>query len=241
MQIRNTTALVTGANRGIGKSTVRALLDGGAAKVYAAARDVRHVASVVALDPKRVVPLELDITNEAQLESAARAAGDVRLLVNNAGVLDFGDALDMSLSSIKRNFDVNFYGTLSAVRAFAPAIERNGGGAVVNLLSIVALASMPGLSGYNASKAALWSMTQSLRGTLAKRNISVHGVFPGPVDTDMAASITFDKTSPDDVARAIIEGIESGREDIFPDPMSAGVYESWRKDHKSVEHQFGAM
>ena len=135
---------------------------------------------------------------------------------------------------------VNVYGPLLTTRALAPVIERNGGGAVVNVLTIVALASMPALAGYNASKAASWSLTQSLRGSLAAKGIAVHSVFPGPVDTDMAASIPVQKTSPDDVARAIVEGVAEGREDIFPDPMSASVYQSWRADHKAVERQFAA-
>jgi short-subunit dehydrogenase len=108
-------------------------------------------------------------------------------------------------------------------------------------LTVVSLASMPGLAAYNASRAAAWSMTQSLRADLAKKNIKVHGVFPGPVDTDMAAAITFDKTSPKDVAIAIFDGVENGEEDIFPDAMAKQVYESWKADHKAVERQFASM
>ena len=240
MNIANTTALVTGANRGIGLALVKTLLAAGAAKVYAAARDPASLASVVALDPARVVALTLDITDRAQIARLPELAPDVRLLINNAGVLDFGSALDVTLEALDRNLAVNVYGPLLTTRALAPVLERNGGGAVVNLLTIVAMASMPALAGYNASKAAAWSLTQSLRGTLAPKGISVHGVFPGPVDTDMAKAIPFDKTSPEAVAQAIIEGVEAGREDIFPDPRSANVYEAWKVDHKAVERQFAA-
>jgi short-subunit dehydrogenase len=126
-------------------------------------------------------------------------------------------------------------------RAFAPLIEGNGGGAVVNVLTVVALASMPGLGVYNASKAAAWSMTQSLRADLAKRKVQVYAVFPGPVDTDMARGIEMAKTSPADVARAVLDGVQAGTEDIFPDPMSQQVYAAWKADHKAVERQFASM
>jgi NAD(P)-dependent dehydrogenase (short-subunit alcohol dehydrogenase family) len=241
MKIQNATALVTGANRGIGRALVAALLQAGAAKVYAAARDLSQLAETIALDPSRVVALRLDVSDPSSIEAAAAKASEVTLLVNNAGVLDFGSALDMPLEAIQRNFEVNFYGPLLMARAFAPVIARQGGGAIVNLSSVVALASMPGLAGYNASKAALWSLTQSLRGTLAPKGIAVHGVFPGPVDTDMAAEITFPKTSPAEVAHAIVSGVAEGSEDIFPDGMSRQVYDAWKADHKAVERQFAAV
>ena len=241
MNITSKTALVTGANRGIGKALVEALLRAGAGKVYAAARNSDQLAATVALDPIRVIPIRLDIADPTQIGTAATIADDVEILINNAGVLDFGTAIDIPIAAIERNFTVNVFGTLGMARAFAPVIERNGGGAIANLLSVVSFASMPGLAGYNASKAALWSLTQSLRGTLAPRGISVHGVFPGPVDTDMAAAIDITKTSPAEVAQAIIEGLTSNAEDIFPDPMSRAVYAAWSQDHKAVEHQFAAM
>jgi NAD(P)-dependent dehydrogenase (short-subunit alcohol dehydrogenase family) len=195
---------------------------------------------LVALDRKRVIPLELDVLNRDQISTLPERVPDLRLLVNNAGVLDFGSALDIPLEAVDRNWAVNFYGPLLTARVLAPVIERNGGGAIVNLLTIVAIASMPALAGYNASKAAAWSLTQSLRASLASRGVAVHGVFPGPVDTDMAASIPPQKTSPGDVANAILEGVASGKEDIFPDPISATIYAAWRADHKAVERQFAA-
>lgn len=156
-------------------------------------------------------------------------------------MLDFGGILDVPLDAVTRNFATNFYGKLVMARAFAPVIEHNGGGAIVNILSLVSLVSAPGLAGYNTSKAAAWSMTLSLRASLAARGITVHGVFPAGVDTDMLAGADMPKASPVDVARAIVSGLAENSEDIFPDAMSTQVYAAWRQDHKAVEKQFAAM
>lgn len=241
MNLKSTIALVTGANRGIGKEIVASLLAKGAAKVYAVSRDASTLEGTVALDPSRVVPLQADVTDRAAVEALAGRALDVTLLVNNAGVLDFGGVLEAEDAAYERNFAVNFFGTLNATRAFAPVIEANDGGGVVNMLTLVALASMPGLGVYNASKAATWSLTQSLRASLGPKGIEVFSVFPGAVDTDMIAAVDMPKSRASDVAQAIVDGVASGREDIFPDPMAAEMYDAWRQDHKAVERQFGAM
>jgi NAD(P)-dependent dehydrogenase (short-subunit alcohol dehydrogenase family) len=237
MKIQGSIALVTGASRGIGRSLVSALLAGGATKVYAAARDV---SKIDARDP-RVVPLQLDVTNGDDIAAAAKKAADVNLLINNAGVLASYDLLATPRSDIERDLATNFFGTLAVTRAFAPIIERSGGGAVANLLTVVSLASMPALGGYSAAKAAAFSLTQALRAQLRAKKIDVHAVFPGPIDTDMAKDITLPKTSPDVAARAIVEGIARGDEDILPDPMAQQVFAQWAKDPKSVERQFGSM
>ena len=241
MKIDNATALVTGANRGIGRALVEALLDGGARKIYAAARNPDTLAGVTALDRKRVFPLTADVTDRAAIAALPNAAPDATLLVNNAGILDVGSILDTPIETIDRQFATNFYGQLLTARAFAPVIERNRGGAIANVLTVLAFASMPGIAAYNAAKAAAWSMTLSLRASLAPRGIAVHSVFPGPVDTDMAAGFPLVKTAASDVARAIVAGINAGEEDIFPDPMSAKTYSAWKSDHKAVEKQFAAM
>ena len=241
MDIRHSTALVTGANRGIGREFVAALLAGGADRVYAAGRSLGDLAATVALDPARVKPVILDVTDAAQVAALPAAAPDVTLLINNAGVLDFGDALSVPVADIRRNLEVNLFGALQVTRALAPVIAGRGGGAVVNMLSVVALASMPGLAGYNLSKAALHSLTQSLRAVLKAQGIAVHGAYPGPVDTDMAAAIPFDKTSPKAVAEAVLAGVGAGVEDIFPDPMSAGLAPRWFSDPKALERQFATM
>jgi NAD(P)-dependent dehydrogenase (short-subunit alcohol dehydrogenase family) len=241
MKIQNTTALVTGANRGIGRAFAKALLEAGATKVYATARDITSLEEVTAFDPMRVVPVQLDVTNQAQVAGLATTAPDVNLLINNAGILVGGSILDVSDETIAEQFNTNFYGSLKMARAFVPIIEKNGGGAIVNILSVVALASMPGIASYNASKAATWSMTQSLRASVAAKGISVHAVFPGPVDTSMSDGFDLDKASPEEIATAVFAGIEAGKEDIFPDPMSVQVYEAWNRDYKAVEKQFAAL
>jgi len=241
MKLENSTALVTGANRGIGREIVADLLGRGVRRIYAGARRVKDLEAIVAAAPDRIVPLQIDITDRPQIKAAAEKARDVTLLINNAGVADFGAILECPLELTVRDMDTNFFGTLNMARAFAPIIEQNGGGAVVNFLTVVALASMPGLGAYNASKAAAWSMTQSIRAGLAPKGIDVHGVFPGPVDTDMIRAVEIDKTDPREVAKAVLDGIASGTEDIFPDPMSRAVYDSWRQDHKAVERQFASM
>ncbi len=236
---QNTVALVTGANRGIGKALVTALRHAGVGKVYAGARDPSSLDG--AASDAGVVPVRIDVTDPAQVGALATQAADVTLLFNNAGVLDFGDILETAVETVSRNFATNFYGTLAMSRAFAPVIENNGGGTIVNTLTLVALASMPGLAVYNASKAAAWSMTQSLRASLADRKVKVCGVFPGAVDTDMLAGVEMPKTSPAEVARTIVAGVSEGQEDIFPDPMSRDLYAAWKADHKAVEHQFATM
>ena len=238
--IQGVTALVTGANRGIGQSVVAALLERGAAKVYAGARRADDLDVLRALDPARVVPIRLDVTNSTDRFNLGQTAADTSLLVNNAGVLEVGRVLDVSAAAVARSFDVNCFGLLSVTRALAPALIANHG-AVVNVLTLIALASMPALGAYSASKAAAWSITQSLRADLARQGVSVFGVFPGAVDTDMIRAIEMPKAAPAAVASAILDGIESGTEDIFPDAMSEALYAQWLENHKAVERQLALM
>jgi len=240
MQIKDSVAFVTGANRGIGRAFVDALLERGAKRVYAAARDLSTLDAVVRLDPARVRAVKLDVTSVADAEAAATLARDVTLLINNAAVLATGGLADLPVAAVRDNMETNFYGLLNVTTAFIPALARHGG-AVVNILTLLSMVSAPGLAAYNASKAAGWSLTQSFRADLAKRGIAVHGVFPGAVDTDMARSLTIPKTSAIDVARETLAGVDAGDEDIYPDPMSKAVYSAWRQDHKAVERQFAAM
>ncbi|MEL7088957.1 MAG: SDR family oxidoreductase [Planctomycetota bacterium] len=237
MKIQGTTALVTGANRGIGRALVQALLDRGAGKVYAAARQLASLDGVVALDPARVVALEIDVTDSAQVAAAAEKAGDVELLINNAGALEFGGVLEAELDSLARQIEVNLYGLLRVTRAFTPALAQHRGG-VVNLLSVVSLAPMPGIGQYSASKAVAYSVTESMRAEFADRGVSVFGVFPGPVDTDMAKDVPMDKTPPADVARDILSGVEADLADIFPDPFAQQIQTGWVDNPKAVAAQF---
>jgi NAD(P)-dependent dehydrogenase (short-subunit alcohol dehydrogenase family) len=234
MKLQNATVLMTGANRGIGLAFIQALLNVQVQKVYATARNLSRLDAATALDPTRVIPLQVDITGRNLVRQLSNQAPDVNLLINNAGVLSFGNILNTPVETIHQQFDTNFYGTLNMARAFVPVFERNGGGAIINILTLVALASMPELAGYNASKAAAWSMTQSLRA-------AVDGVFPGAVDTDMLAGVDMAKTIPKEIANTVLQGVEADQEDIFPDPMSTQLYTAWKQDHKAVEKQFTAM
>jgi len=241
VKLKNTTALVTGANRGIGKELVACLLERGAKRVYAAGRELSALQAVAALDRARVVPIRMDIAKAEEVAAAAKAAQDVELLINNAGVAAFGSAIEGPLELVSRDMATNYFGTLNVLRAFVPGMERRGGGSIVNLLSVVALASMPALGGYAASKAALYSLTQALRAELANKRIRVHAVFPGPVDTDMIRSVDMPKTSPSEVAGNLLDAVQADEEDIFPDAMSRQVQAAWSKEPKALERQFASM
>jgi NAD(P)-dependent dehydrogenase (short-subunit alcohol dehydrogenase family) len=240
MHIKDSVALVTGANRGIGRALVEALLERGASRIYAAARDVASLDAVVRLDPRRIRALRLDVTSAEEARAAAAQAKDLTLLINNAAVLATGRLTDIPVDAVRDSMETNFFGLLNVTTAFVPVLERSQG-SIVNILTLLSLASMPGVAAYNASKAAGWSLTQSFRADLAKRGIRVHGVFPGAVDTDMARSFEVPKATAIDVARATLDGVDANEEDIYPDRMSQQVYAAWREDHKAVERQFAAM
>jgi NAD(P)-dependent dehydrogenase (short-subunit alcohol dehydrogenase family) len=194
----------------------------------------------ISLDPKRIRALKLDVTSAEDARATAAQAKDLTLLINNAGVLAMGSLTDIPVDAVRDNMETNFFGLLNVITAFVPVLERSEG-SIVNILTLLSLASMPGVAAYNASKAAGWSLTQSFRADLAKRGIRVHGVFPGAVDTEMARSFEIPKPPAIDVARATLAGVDANEEDIYPDPMSQQVYAAWRADHKAVERQFGAM
>ena len=240
MQIKNSVALVTGANRGIGRALVEALLEKGASRIYAAARDLASLEPVLRLDAKRIRALKLDVTSAEDVRAAAALAKDLTLLINNAAVLATGGLTDIPVDAVRGNMETNFFGLLNVTNGFVPILEQRNG-SIVNILTLLSLASMPGVAAYNASKAAGWSLTQSFRADLAKRGIRVHGVFPGLVDTDMARPFEAPKSPAINVARAILAGVEADDEDIYPDPMSEQVYAAWREDHKAVERQFAGM
>ncbi|WP_205633611.1 SDR family oxidoreductase [Labilithrix luteola] len=244
MNIRDNVILVTGANRGLGRALVLASLEAGAKRIYAGARDPKQLEALVATAPDRIVPLALDVTDTTTLEAAAARATDVTMVFNNAGVLASFDALTSTTEEIARDLAINFYGLVNTTKAFLPALERagaNGGAAFVNVLSVASLGNVPGLGGYSASKAAAFSVTQGFRARLAGKGIRVFGVFPGPIDTDMVREIEMAKTSPADVANAILDGVQQGIEDISPDPVSRDVVALWKRDPKAVERQMATM
>lgn len=239
--IDGSVALVTGANRGIGRALVEELLERGAAKVYAGARETERLHPLVEQFGERVVPLELDVTDDTQIEAAARVATDVQILLNNAGVVDgTSPAEPGGLEAAKREMEVNYFGILRLVSAFTPALEANGG-AIGNVVSIGGLTNFTPYPTYSASKAAAHSMTQAYRALLGPRGIQVSGIYPGPVDTDMARDISFDKATPRSVAARSLEGILAGEEEIFPDAMAEQFGAGWLQSPKASERQLAEM
>jgi NAD(P)-dependent dehydrogenase (short-subunit alcohol dehydrogenase family) len=215
MQVEGAVALVTGANRGLGQAFARALIEAGAAKVYAGARDVATVT-----DPD-VVPVALDVTDHERVQELARELGDVTIVINNAGVAYGAQAVGGDdLSAHRGELEVNYFGTLAVARAFAPVLERNGGGALVNMLSALSFVSFPQFGNYSASKAAAWSLTNALRTQLRAQGTQVVAVHAGFIDTDMAASVTSPKIAPEEVARQTVEALRTGAEEVLADDTS---------------------
>lgn len=240
--ISGSVALVTGSNRGIGRALVEALLEKGASKVYAGARELDSLNDLVATHGDRVVGIELDITNAEQIKAAAAKATDVDLLINNAGVVgQAGVAITdpQNIAIGRREMEVNFFGTLAVTQAFAPILAANGGGGIANLASVAALVNFPLFATYSASKAAVHSLTQVLRISLP--NTHVAGIYPGPVDTDMTEDIPFEKASPQEVANNILNALEKGQEEIFPDGMAQQMGAGYEQSPKGLEHQVAAM
>jgi NAD(P)-dependent dehydrogenase (short-subunit alcohol dehydrogenase family) len=224
--------LVTGANRGLGKALVDEALRRGAKRLYAAVRQpIPHADG-------RVTPLTLDVTNAALIQAAVARVGSLDTLINNAGISLLADLSNRT--ALERQLAVNLLGTYEVTQAFLPLLTRSRG-AVVNVLSLASLAAVPFDPLYSISKAAAFSLSQSLRALLAARGVGVHVVLPGPIDTDMTRSLDIPKASPESVARAIFDGMEKGEEEIFPDVMSASVAEGWRTSAvKALQRQFAA-
>jgi NAD(P)-dependent dehydrogenase (short-subunit alcohol dehydrogenase family) len=221
--------LVTGANRGIGQALVAEALSRGAERVYAGTRQP------FAHSDARVTPLILDVTNAEQIRAAAESVGSLDVLVNNAGLALFDDLSDRA--ALERHLAVNLFGTYGVTQAFVPLLTRSRG-AIVNVLSLAAFAAVPITPAYSISKAAAFSLSQSMRAILAERGVTVHAVMSGPVDTDMIRGWEIPKSSPESVAAAIFDGVENGDEEVFPDPLSESMAESWRTGAaKGLERQ----
>jgi NAD(P)-dependent dehydrogenase (short-subunit alcohol dehydrogenase family) len=233
MTIADKAVLVTGANRGIGQALVEEALTRGAKRVYAATRQP------VAHSDGRVTPVTLDVTNTAQIQRAVDEIESLDILINNAGLALYDDLSDPSV--LERHLAVNLFGTYRITQAFLPLLARSHG-AIVNNLSINALAPLPLIPAYSISKAAAFNLTQSLRVLVAARGVRVHAVLTGPVDTDMTRGLDIPKAAPESVARAIFDGVEQGQTEIFPDAMSASLAPSWRSGAaKALESQYAAL
>ncbi|GHG45872.1 MULTISPECIES: SDR family oxidoreductase [Amycolatopsis] len=217
MEIAGAVALVTGANRGLGRRFAAALLERGAAKVYAAARNPESI------DLPGVVPLRLDVTDPASIRDAAAVTSDVTLLVNNAGSSTGASLLGGSLEDIRLEMDTHYFGTLAVTREFAPVLERNGGGAVLNVLSVLSWFTAPQVAAYSAAKSAAWSLTNALRLELAPQKTQVTALHVGYMDTDMAKHVEGPKVDPAVVAGLALDGVEEGRFEVLADDASRNV------------------
>jgi NAD(P)-dependent dehydrogenase (short-subunit alcohol dehydrogenase family) len=233
VDIANKTILITGANRGLGRALVDEALRRGAKRVYAATRGaLQH-------DDRRVTQLTLDVTNAVQIGQASGAVETLDILVNNAGVAIPDDLSNADI--ISQHLAVNLLGLSEVTHAFLPLLMRSKG-AIVNNLSLAAIASASMIPAYSVSKAAASNLTQSLRALLAQRGVRVHAVFLGPLDTDMSRGLDAPKTAPDVAASGIFDGLEKNEEDIFPDPVSRTVAEAWRNGPaKALEREFAAF
>src|ERR1700732_1800174 len=233
MTIADRAVLVTGANRGIGQALVEEALRRGAKRVYAGTRQPLTHADA------RVTPVTLDVTDAEQIQAAVESVESLDMLINNAGIGLWDDLSDRA--ALEQHLAVNLFGTYGVTQAFLPLLTRSRG-AIVNVLSVAALAALPIIPAYSISKAAAFSLSQALRALLVGRGVKVHAVLTGPVDTDMSRGLDIPKASPASVARAIFDGVEKGEEDIFPDPMSASMAESWRSGAvKALERQYAAL
>ena len=231
--IADKTVLVTGGNRGIGRALVAEALRRGAKRVYVGTR------KPVANSDARITPVPLDVTDAAQIQQAVGDVGTLDVLVNNAGISLYDDLTDRA--TLERHLAVNLFGTYSVIQAFLPLLSSSRG-AVVNNLSVNALAPLPLIPAYSVSKAAAFSLTQSLRTLLADRGVTVHAVLTGVVDTDMTRDLDAPKASPASVARAIFDGVENDEEDIFPDPMSESMAQGWRSGPaKALERRYAVL
>jgi NAD(P)-dependent dehydrogenase (short-subunit alcohol dehydrogenase family) len=232
MQFADKTVLVTGANRGLGRALVAEALARGARRVYAGTRQpLAHP------DP-RVTPLTLDVTSAEQVEAAAAEVAALDILINNAGRARYEDLTDPA--ALEELLAVNLFGTYRVTGAFVPLLAP--GSAIVNVLSLAAVAAVPSMPAYSVSKAAAFALTQAARALLAGRGVRVHAVLAGPVDTDMVRVLDIPKASPESVAAGILDGVERDEDEIFPDPLSAPVAGLWRDGvAKTLERQYPPM
>ncbi len=236
--LKGAVALVTGANRGIGAAFVSGLLAAGAQRVYAAARNPQTLAALAQSDG-RVIPIALDITNDTSVEKAAARLIDVDLVVNNAGVL-LGARLIAAadLSAARQEMEVNYFGLLRMCRAFAPILAANGGGTLINVLSILARVASPAVGSYSASKASALLLTQAVRAELQAQGTRVIGVLPGYVDTAMTEGISAPKIQPGEVVRATLDALQTDQDEVYPGEAATQIAALLLQNPKAVERQF---
>ncbi len=239
--IQGKTVLVTGANRGIGKATVEALVARGAKRIYAAGRQLESLAALVQIAPTVIEAVQLDVTSAADIQQLASQLNQLDVLINNAGIATgMTFSAETSLSVASAEMATNYFGPVHLTHALLPLL-RASKGVVINVSSIAGIANFPTLGPYSASKAAVHSFTQGLRAELRSAGVFVQGVYPGPVDTDMTKDFEMDKARPVDVAEYILNSLEAGEEDVFPDAFSQSMYQVFSENPKQLEQQFGQM
>ena len=242
MDIKGCVAIVTGGNRGIGEGFVRELLQAGAARVYVGSRDPQAAAHLVEAAPDRCVALELDVTDGAEVEAAARRCGDVNLVVNNAGL--FANQLLIGapdMNAARAEMEINFFGTLAMCRAFAPVLARNGGGAIVNVLSAAAIVPLANMGGYGPSKVATRFLSSAVRAELAPQGTQVTALIVGSVDTRMASHVAGAKERPEDIARAGLRAVARNIDELDTDRMAMEVRAQYSLDPKGFERRMQKM
>lgn len=239
MQIfKDKVILITGANRGIGQAFVKALLNNGAKKIYATCRNLNTIPT---FDDNRVVILPLDITDDKQISMIASIAQDTEILINNAGALSAGNILEGDLTGMENDMHVNYFGTIKMMRAFKPILKKNKPSKLINIVSIAAYSPLPSIAGYAASKAALFSATQSVRIELAKDGVAVYAVNPGAIDTDMNKGSDWDMSDADSTVLKILGCVSEGMLDIVPDVMGQGMYKAWSEDPSKLAKIFSDL
>ena len=238
MNFQNKTILVTGANRGIGRQIVTALLRKGVRKIYAGSRNLE---SLPDFKDKRVISLKLDITDTEQVSQAARLANDVDILINNAGIAAFTSLLAGPGELLRRDMETNYFGTLDMVRNFVPVLEARIDTAIVNIVTVAAFVNFPVIGGYSASKSALFSLSQGIRIELSTKGVSVHTVNPGPIDTELASEFQMEKASTESTVDSMLTALENDEADIFPDVVSQEMIGVWKEDYRELEKMVTEM
>lgn len=236
--LKDKVILITGANRGIGKSLVKAALEKGAGKIYATSRNINNMPD---FESEKVVVLELDITDHEQIATVVSQANDIQILINNAGCFHPGTILDGVIYGMESDMNTNYYGTVKMMRAFTGILERNAPSNIVNIISIAAYSPLPTIAGYAASKAALFSATLSARIELAKKGILVQMANPGTIDTDMNKGSDWNMPAPDGIAKILIDKVEAGELEIIPDEMGLGMFNAWKEDPSKLAQIFHSM
>lgn len=242
MEVANSVALVTGANGGLGRYYVEALRSHGVSKIYAAARNLSSLDALIAADPSIIIPIALDITNEQSVNQVALQCQDVTILINNAGVgFNQGLIAASDLSHARMEIEVNYFGTLMMCRAFAPVLKKNGGGAIINMVSMVARVNLPFNGSYSASKAATLSLTQGVRAELAEHGTLVVAVLPATIDIGMGKSYPDPKVSPEEVVSDALQALLNGVEEVYPGEQAKQMAAALLQDPKALEKAVAMM